>query len=242
MDTEMKLNVMSFRQLFKFLVIGILALLLFACASNSKNLGEIDEATDGPPPIEGAAADAPSADGAGAVASKEDDASFVQKAPGYLIQPGDVLSISVWNEEELQREVTVRPDGGITFPLIGDLHASGKSIRDLRAEITKGLSTYIPEAAVSLNLKQVVGNKVNVLGQVKEPGEFILTSGTDVLQALSMAGGVTAFANHSKIKILRRDKKTQEQTVIPFNYKKVLKGRGLKQNILLQSGDTIVVP
>ncbi len=235
----MKLNVMSFRQLFRFLVIGILALLLFACASSSKNLGEIDEATDGPPPIEGAAADGADAD---AVAPKEDDASFVQKAPGYLIQPGDVLSISVWNEEELQREVTVRPDGGITFPLIGDLHASGKSIRDLRAEITKGLSTYIPEAAVSLNLKQVVGNKVNVLGQVKSPGEFILTSGTDVLQALSMAGGVTAFANHSKIKILRRDKKTQEQTVIPFNYKKVLKGRGLKQNILLQSGDTIVVP
>ena len=233
----MKLNTMSFRQLFRFLVIGILALLLFACASNSKNLGEIDEATDGPPPIEGAAAD-----GADAAAPKEDDASFVQKAPGYLIQPGDVLSISVWNEEELKREVTVRPDGGITFPLIGDLHASGKSIRDLRAEITKGLSTYIPEAAVSLNLKQVVGNKINVLGQVKEPGEFILTSGTDVLQALSMAGGVTAFANRSKIKILRRDKKTQEQTVIPFNYKKVLKGRGLKQNILLQSGDTIVVP
>jgi polysaccharide export outer membrane protein len=126
--------------------------------------------------------------------------------------------------------------------LIGDLQASGKSIRDLRAEITKGLSTYIPEAAVSLNLKQVVGNKVNVLGQVKSPGEFILTSGTDVLQALSMAGGVTAFANLTNIKILRRDKKTQEQTVIPFNYKKVLRGRGLKQNILLHSGDTIVVP
>ena len=232
------MNAMSFRQLFRFLVIGILALLLFACASNSKNLGEINEATDGPPPIKGAAAAGASA----AAPKKKDDASFVQKAPGYLIQPGDVLSISVWNEEELQREVTVRPDGGITFPLIGDLHASGKSIRDLRAEITKGLSTYIPEAAVSLNLKQVVGNKVNVLGQVKEPGEFILTSGTDVLQALSMAGGVTAFANRSKIKILRRDKKTQEQTVIPFNYKKVLKGRGLKQNILLQSGDTIVVP
>lgn len=236
MDTRMKLNTMSHRRLFRYLVIGTLALLLSACATNNKNVGE---ASDGLPPAEGEAAEGAASEGA---AVPEEDTAFVQKAPGYLIQPGDVLSVSVWNEEELQREVTVRPDGGITFPLIGDLHASGKSIRDLRAEITKGLSTYIPEAAVSLNLKQVVGNKVNVLGQVKSPGEFILTSGTDVLQALSMAGGVTAFANLSKIKVLRRDKETQEQSVIPFNYKKVLKGRGLDQNILLQSGDTIVVP
>ena len=236
MDTRMKLNTMSHRRLFRYLVIGTLALLLSACATNNKNIGE---ASNGLPPAEGETAEGAASEGA---AVPEDDTAFVQKAPGYLIQPGDVLSVSVWNEEELQREVTVRPDGGITFPLIGDLHASGKSIRDLRAEITKGLSTYIPEAAVSLNLKQVVGNKVNVLGQVKSPGEFILTSGTDVLQALSMAGGVTAFANLSKIKVLRRDKETQEQSVIPFNYKKVLKGRGLDQNILLQSGDTIVVP
>lgn len=236
MDTRMKLNTMSYRRLFRYLVIGTLALLLSACATNNKNIGE---SNDSLPLVEGEVAEGATSEGA---AAPEEDTAFVQKAPGYLIQPGDVLSVSVWNEEELQREVTVRPDGGITFPLIGDLHASGKSIRDLRAEITKGLSAYIPEAAVSLNLKQVVGNKVNVLGQVKSPGEFILTSGTDVLQALSMAGGVTAFANLSKIKVLRRDKETQEQSVIPFNYKKVLKGRGLDQNILLQSGDTIVVP
>jgi len=226
------MNIMSRKGLHRLLAIGFFALLLSACASNPQSAGKSVEAADD--------MQAPESD-----ASSHDDAegtAFVKKAPGYLIQPGDILSISVWNEEELQREVTVRPDGGITFPLIGDLQASGKSIRDLRAEITKGLSTYIPEAAVSLNLKQVVGNKVNVLGQVKSPGEFILTSGTDVLQALSMAGGVTAFASLTNIKILRRDKNTQEQTVIPFNYKKVLRGRGLEQNILLQSGDTIVVP
>jgi len=234
MDARTRVNTMTYRRLLRDLAIGVLTLLLFACATTSKNVSETNEASDSLPSSEVAMAE-------GAV-TPEEDPTFVQKAPGYLIQPGDVLSVSVWNEEELQREVTVRPDGGINFPLIGDLHASGKSIRDLRAEITKGLSTYIPEAAVSLSLKQVVGNKVNVLGQVKSPGEFILTSGTDVLQALSMAGGVTAFANLSKIKILRRDKNTREQSVIPFNYKRVLKGRGLDQNILLQSGDTIVVP
>jgi len=229
---EDDMNIVSHKGLYRLLAIGVFALLFSACASNPQSAGGSMEPPDDTQVPESGA-------------SSHDDAediAFVKKAPGYLIQPGDILSISVWNEEELQREVTVRPDGGITFPLIGDLQASGKSIRDLRAEITKGLSTYIPEAAVSLNLKQVVGNKVNVLGQVKSPGEFILTSGTDVLQALSMAGGVTAFANLTNIKILRRDKKTQEQTVIPFNYKKVLRGRGLEQNILLHSGDTIVVP
>jgi polysaccharide export outer membrane protein len=237
------MNIMSKKQLFGLIAVGVLALLFSACAKNVKNTEEPIEmggdmpAQAGDMATAGAGSDVPPVENVPAT-----DSSVIKKAPGYLIQPGDVLSISVWNEDELKREVTVRPDGGITFPLIGDLQASGKSIRDLRAEITKGLSAYIPEAAVSLNLKQVVGNKVNVLGQVKSPGEFILTSGTDVLQALSMAGGVTAFANLTNIKILRRDKETREQSVIRFNYKKVLKGRSLEQNILLQSGDTIVVP
>lgn len=206
------------------LVVGFVSLLFAACAQNPTIVEE------------------PAEPDTGTASSAEVSAFVVEKSQGYLVQPGDVLTISVWNEEELQREVIVRPDGGITFPLIGDVEASGKSIRALRAEVTEGLSRFIPEAAVSVNLKQVVGNKINVLGQVKAPGEFVLTSGTDVLQALSMAGGVTAFANMSNIKILRRDKVTREQTVIPFNYKKILRGRGLEQNILLFSGDTIVVP
>ena len=160
----------------------------------------------------------------------------------YKIQPGDKLFISVYNEEELQKDIVVGPDGGITFPLVGDVQAKGKSIAQLRSEITSALSQYIPDATVSVSLKEVIGNKIFVLGQVKKPGEYVLTGGTDVLQALSMAGGLTAFANSNKIKILRRNRSTNEKEVIPFSYKKIMHGEGLDQNITLRSGDTIVVP
>ncbi len=161
---------------------------------------------------------------------------------GYQIQPGDKLEISVYGEEDLQKELTVGPDGGITFPLIGDMNARGKTVDDLREEVKQKLKKFIPEAVVSVSIKEVVGNKVSVLGQVKTPGEYVLTGNTDVMQALSMAGGVTPFAALKKIKILRRDPVTQKQSVIRFNYADVIRGKNLEQNILLHSGDTIVVP
>lgn len=160
----------------------------------------------------------------------------------YTIQPGDKLYISVYNEEDLQKDIVVRPDGGITFPLIGDVDAKGKSISQLRKEITERLGQYIPDATVSVSLKEVIGNKIFVLGQVKTPGEYVLTGDTDVLQALSMAGGLTAFANTNKIKVLRRDKETHNKKVIPFSYKRVMRGEDLDQNITLHSGDTVIVP
>ncbi len=160
----------------------------------------------------------------------------------YTIQPGDKLYISVYNEEELQKDIVVRPDGGITFPLIGDVEAKGKTISELRQEITARLSQYIPDATVSVSLKEVIGNKIFVLGQVKNPGEYVLTGDIDVLQALSMAGGLTAFANSNKIKVLRRNKETHAKEVIPFSYKRVMRGEDLEQNITLRSGDTVIVP
>ena len=163
-------------------------------------------------------------------------------AGAYQIQPGDKLEISVYGEEDLQKEIAVGPDGGITFPLIGDMNAKGKTVDALRDEVRNKLKKFIPEAVVSVSIKEVVGNKVSVLGQVKTPGEYVLTGNTDVMQALSMAGGVTPFAALKKIKILRRDPVTQKQSVIKFNYADVIKGRNLEQNILLHSGDTIVVP
>lgn len=181
---------------------------------------------------------------AGAVDTATDDAAVVAQADQmiYKIQPGDKLYISVYNEEDLQKDIVVRPDGGITFPLIGDVQASGKSVSQLRDEITTRLSEYIPDATVSVSLKEVIGNKIFVLGQVKNPGEYVLTGDIDVLQALSMAGGLTAFANSNKIKVLRRDPATRKKTVIPFSYKKVMRGEDLEQNITLRSGDTVVVP
>lgn len=160
----------------------------------------------------------------------------------YKIQPGDKLYISVYNEEDLQKDIVVRPDGGITFPLIGDVEAKGKSVAQLRQEIADRLDKFIPDATVSVSLKEVIGNKVFVLGQVKNPGEYVLTGDIDVLQALSMAGGLTAFANTNKIKVIRRDPATRSKEVIPFSYKKVMRGEDLDQNITLRSGDTIIVP
>jgi polysaccharide export outer membrane protein len=189
-------------------------------------------------------ATAPSgSDGSGPAAVNEAvGASTAADSLIYKIQPGDKLYISVYNEEELQKDIVVRPDGGITFPLIGDVDAKGKSISELRQEITARLGQYIPDATVSVSLKEVIGNKIFVLGQVKNPGEYVLTGDIDVLQALSMAGGLTAFANSNKIKVLRRNKATSAKEVIPFSYKRVMRGEDLDQNITLRSGDTVIVP
>ncbi len=176
------------------------------------------------------------------IAPVEMNTSAIAAPTEYLIQAGDKVSISVYGEDDLESEVVVSPDGGVTFPLVGDLQAKGKSVNELRTELKQKLSRYIPEAVVSVSLLEVVGNKVSVLGQVKKPGEYVLSGATDVMQALSMAGGVTPFASLSKVKILRRNQATQKQSVIGFNYKDVINGRNLEQNILLQSGDTVVVP
>ncbi len=166
-----------------------------------------------------------------------------QEAAGhasYLLKPGDVLMISVWKEEGLEREVLIRPDGGLSFPLVGDVVARGKSVDELRAEIAAKLDRYIPDPVVTVSLTQLLGNKVYVIGQVNQPGQFLMTHDVDVMQALSMAGGTTPFAALNKIKILRR--KGGESSAIRFRYGDVEAGKALEQNILLESGDVVVVP
>lgn len=160
----------------------------------------------------------------------------------YRVQPGDTLAISVWGEEEMKRDILVRPDGGITFPLAGDISVVGKSVAQIRAELTSRLSRYIPSPAVDVSILKTEGNRFFVLGQVKSPGEFPLSSNTDVLQAISMAGGLTPFAKTRAIKILRREGASAEQVVIPFDYKRVIRDGQLEMNVLLRSGDTIIVP
>ena len=159
----------------------------------------------------------------------------------YTVQPGDLLEVSVWKEEGLQREVLVRPDGRFSFPLAGDLDATGKTIDDLRREVTARLQEYIPDLLVTVTLTEIRGNKIYVLGQVQNPGEFIVNSRVDVIQALSMAGGTTPFAALNDIVILRRDANGTQRS-ISFAYKSVEKGRSLEQNILLASGDVVIVP
>jgi polysaccharide biosynthesis/export protein len=158
----------------------------------------------------------------------------------YLVEPGDVLEISVWREEDLQKAVIVRPDGGLSFPLVGNVQASGKSIEQLQTEVADKLKKYIPDPAVSVAVQQLSGNKVYVIGKVNKPGEFVVTRNVDVVQALSMAAGMTPYAAANKIRILRRD--GGRQTAIPFAYGDVEKGEKLEQNIILRAGDVVVVP
>ena len=158
----------------------------------------------------------------------------------YLVQSGDVLTISVWKEDDLQLEVLVRPDGFFSFPLAGEIKAQGRSISDVQAELVNNISEYIPEPVVTVALRQSLGNKVFVLGKVNRPGEFPLTQDLDVMQALALGGGSATFADEDSISILRRVDGTQQS--MNFDYKEVSYGRSLEQNILLEPGDVVVVP
>jgi polysaccharide export outer membrane protein len=158
----------------------------------------------------------------------------------YEVQPSDLLQISVWREPELTQQVLVRPDGAFSFPLAGDVSAVGKSVEELRLELVERLSRYIPDLVVTVAVLEIRGNKIYVIGQVNQPGEFIVNPRVDVMQALSLAGGTTAFASTSAIFVLRRD--NEEQQRLPFNLDAVLRGRDLEQNVLLRTGDVVVVP
>ena len=159
---------------------------------------------------------------------------------GYIVQPGDILEISVWKEKDLQRDVVVLPDGSLSFPLAGEIQASGKTVEQLRKDLATRLAKYIPGAVVTVSAKQIQGNKIYVLGKVNRPGEYAASRYVDVMQALSIAGGVTPFAAVNSIQVLRRVNGVQ--TAIPFKYSKVESGSNLESNIILQSGDVVVVP
>lgn len=158
----------------------------------------------------------------------------------YKIGPGDVLNISVWKEESMQLEVLVRPDGGITYPLAGEVKAGGLTTIELTDLLVTKLKKYIPRPNVTVSVLQSVSNKVYVIGKVARPGEFVATGYMDVLQALTMAGGLTPYADSDEIKIIRRTKTGSKVRI--FDYDEVISGERLDMNIILQAGDTVVVP
>lgn len=158
----------------------------------------------------------------------------------YKVQPGDVLNISVWKESDLQREITIRPDGVLNFPLLGDIPAEGKTVEELRKDIAAKISKFVPDPVVSVSVKQSLGYRIFVVGKVSKPGDFAISREIDVMQALSMAGGPTPYASVNKIKILRRV--NGELKSIPFKYSDVENGENLEQNIMLHGGDIVVVP
>jgi polysaccharide export outer membrane protein len=175
-----------------------------------------------------------------AAAARAADPPSAAARPPYHLLPGDVLDISVWKETDLHQEVIVRPDGGLSFPLVGEIDTTGKSVADVRDTLVERLKRYIPTPAVTVALKTINGNRVYVLGRVNHPGEFPMLSAIDVMQAISLAGGTTPFAALNDIVILHRQNGVQQ--AIHFHYTDVERGHDLSQNILLQSGDTVVVP
>ena len=158
----------------------------------------------------------------------------------YLLGPEDVVKVSVWKDENLTQEVVVRPDGMISFPLVGDVPAAGRTVEDVRLELVKRLSKFIPTPHVSVMVTKLLSNKIYVIGRVNKPGEFLVGHYIDVLQALSLAGGLTPFAAENDIRIMRRARGNQR--VFQFRYGDVRKGKELGQNIILERGDVVVVP
>ncbi|MBN2705939.1 MAG: polysaccharide export protein [Deltaproteobacteria bacterium] len=159
---------------------------------------------------------------------------------GYRIGSGDILEISVWKEESLSREIIVPPDGVIAFPLIGDISISNLTVGDLRHEVTKRLNDFVPEATVTVMLRQLNSLRAYVIGKVNKPGMFPIDLETSATQLLAMAGGLNPFAAAGKIYILRQNNGQMEK--IPFDYNEIEKGRNLAQNIIIRRGDVIIVP
>jgi polysaccharide biosynthesis/export protein len=160
--------------------------------------------------------------------------------PGYRLGAEDIMLVSVWKDEQLTREVVVRPDGMFSFPLVGDIQAEDRTVEEIRGDLVKRLTKYIPNPNVSVAITKIVSYKVYVVGRVNKPGEYLIGHYTDVLQALGLAGGLTPFAAENEIKVMRRVR--GEQYAIPFRYGDVRKGRDLEQNIILQRGDVVMVP
>ncbi len=169
-------------------------------------------------------------------------AASAQGVPAdYRLHAGDKLDVSVWKETEMQRPViVVAPDGKFSFPLAGQITAAGKTVTEIRQEIETKLAKYIPEPVVTVGITEVGGNVAYVIGQVNKPGSLIMNPSINVLQALSLAGGGTPFAKLDSIIIIRGSQSAQR--ALSFHFSQVSAGRDLGQNVVLESGDVVLVP
>ena len=154
----------------------------------------------------------------------------------YVIGSEDVLAINVWKEPEISRTVPVRPDGKITLPLVGDVQASGLTPEKLEGTLRDGLKAYVASPEVTVIVQEVKSLKFNIVGEVSRPGSYPLSKPMTVLDAIAVGGGLRDFAKATRIYVLRGNVR------LPFNYKDVIKGKKLSQNVNLQSGDTVVIP
>ncbi len=155
----------------------------------------------------------------------------------YRINPGDVLDISIWGEENLHRQVRVLPDGTFSYPLIGTIATSRKSVVELQELLRDKLVNYLAEPEVQVSVTQTSGNVFYVIGNVVTPGMYEMSFKMNIIQALALAGGLSEFADKDEIKLIRKD-----NSIHVISYTKFSKGRDLESNVQLQSGDVIIVP
>ncbi len=160
----------------------------------------------------------------------------------YRLSPGDMLEISIWKDDNMRRKVVVLPDGTISYPLAGHFRVAGMTVQEVEAKLVEKLKQgrYYKDVTITVSVMEARGNEIFVIGEVNNPGAFTARRQIDVMQALSLAGGLTEFADETDIVVLRRSQNGQES--FPFDYSAVQSGRKLSSNILLQSGDTVVVP
>jgi polysaccharide biosynthesis/export protein len=186
----------------------------------------------------------PASFGAGAMAILLSTAAaplFAQTAPDYRLHAGDKVVVGVYDDPKLlPQEITVTPDGKISYPLVGELVVGGKTVEAVRTEMQARLKKYISDPIATVIVTEVKGNVVYVVGQVNKPGSIIMNPTINVLQALSMVGGTNPYAKLDSIIVIRSSGGTQR--VLPFRYGQVSGGRDLAQNVELESGDVVVVP
>lgn len=159
----------------------------------------------------------------------------------YRIGAGDVLRVSVWNNKDMDRTVTVRPDGMISFPLLGDVHAAGLTPMRLQEVMSEGLKRYMADPQVAVVIQEIHSFQVSVLGQVQHPGRYEMRSdNVTVLDALAEAGGFTSFASRSGIRVLRHESDGTRR--IPFRYDKAVSHNPGNADFCVRPGDIIIVP
>jgi polysaccharide export outer membrane protein len=161
--------------------------------------------------------------------------------PGaYQLRQGDTVSVSVWREDTLQKQVIVLPDGSITLPLAGRIEVVGLSTTEVEGRITAKLKQYLPDPVVTVSIAGIDGNRAYVMGKVVHPGSFIISGPTTVLQAISIVGGFDKFADEGGIKVIRA--KSSGQEIFSVHFKDIISGKDMSTNIQLKAGDTLIVP
>jgi polysaccharide biosynthesis/export protein len=158
----------------------------------------------------------------------------------YVIGPDDVLTVTFWRDEAMSGEVVVRPDGKIALPLLNDVQAAGLTPEQLRDALVASAKQFVADPNATVVVKQINSRKVFITGMVERPGSYPLTSTMNVMQLIALAGGLKEFSKPQDIVVMRSD--NGQQVAYPFNYKEILKGRRLHQNIDLKPGDTVVIP